>query len=222
MRSSRILVSIPSISIDNFPDLGWTPAEFQKTSTTLDCFKSELEGIKVKKLWGVNIPHFSLADHGACGVVGPSKPFDELFYPPEIGERMSMICGTYDKWRPYPAEVMSPYTVQIAVKFARKRCKLFKHVAENMDWDALFYVEHSPSSLAHLDKEVAQLIAKDVMESVVKVAEQWPSVPLVIFSPYGTNGENGFIVSNLQEVDAVGTWDWIREFINGSSGDSGW
>lgn len=216
MRSSKIVVAIPSISRANFPDLGWLPADFKSTSKTLDCFKTELNGIHVAKLWGINIPNFSLSDHGASGVAGPGRPQEELFFPEEIGERLSMICGTYDKWRPYPAEVLNPYSVQIAVKFARKRCKLFKHVAENMDWDTLFYVEHSPSSVAHLDKDVARLITEEVIESVMGVAKQWPSVPVVIFSPYGIGEEDGFVVSNLQGDDAIGTWQWIREFLNGA------
>jgi len=220
MRSSKILVSIPSISISTFPQMGWIPAPFSTTERTLDCFKTELSGLSVDKLWGVNIPHFSLSEHGASGVAGPGMPHRELFFPEEIEPRLSMICGTYDKWRPYPAEKLTPYAIQMAVKFARKRCKLFKHIAENMDWDVLFYVEHSPSSLAHLDNEVAGLIAKEVMESVVKVSEQWPSVPIVIFSPYGTGDDGGFIVSNLQGQEANGDWDWIRRYLNGSDSAS--
>lgn len=216
MRSSRILVSVPSISKKNFPDLGWIPAPFEPGTRNMDCFKEELDEVCVSRLWGVNIPHFSLMRHAASGVAGPGMPREELFVPPEIGERLSLVCGKYDKWRPYPAEKITPYAIQMAMKFARKRCRLFKHVADNMDWDVLFYVEHSPSSLAHLDVDVAQVIANDVIQSVVNVAKQWPSVPLVIFSPYGTGDEDGFIISNLPD-GAVGTWQWIREFINGSA-----
>ena len=216
MRSLKILVAIPSISRSNFPDVGWLPADFQANSKTMDCFKTELNGIQINKLWGINIPNFSLAEHGASGVAGPGRPHDELFFPEEIGESLSMVCGTYDKWRPYPAEVLTPYTVQMAAKFARKRCKLFKHIAEKMDWDTLFYVEHSPASVAHLDQEVAQVIAREVVEAVAGVAQQWPSVPLVIFSPYGVNGD-GFIVSNLKVVEAAGTWQWIRDYLTEES-----
>jgi hypothetical protein len=216
MRSSKIVVAIPAISTSNFPELGWTPAPFEPTVRSLDCFKSELGDICPKKLWGINIPHFSLSEHGARGIAGPGKPIDELFCPEELGECLSKVCGTYDKWRPYPAEVLNPYSIQMAVKFARKRGRLFKHVADNMDWDTLFYVEHSPASVAHLDQEVAKVIAEEVIESVMSVAKQWPSVPVVIFSPYGTGTDNGFIVSNLQGEDTVGTWQWIREFLNGA------
>jgi hypothetical protein len=68
MRSSKILVAIPSISRSNFPDVGWLPADFQASSKTMDCFKTELNGIQINKLWGINIPNFSLAEHGASGV----------------------------------------------------------------------------------------------------------------------------------------------------------
>jgi len=215
MRSSKILLSIPSISRSNFPDFDWTPADFEPTDRTLDCYKHELEGIKPKRLWGVNIPHFSLAEHGVCGVAGPGKPAEEVFYPYELEPELALVCGSYDKWRPYPAEVLNHYSIQMAEKFAKKRCKLFKYLAEKKEWETLFYVEHSPSSIAHLDEDVARDVAAGVIDAVMSVHKQWPSVPVVIFSPYGTGDKDGFIVSNLLETEVVGNWQWIREFLNG-------
>lgn len=225
MGAPRILVAIPALSfksanesevIRKLLDLVPPVGKFKPTQQTLDVFPKELSGLRPKKMWGINIPHWPLEETNCKGVAGPGLPGDELFRPPEIGKQLKRLCGEYDKWRPYPATPpISPYNIKIAKRFAKKRCRMFKEIADTQSWDTLFYVEHSPASLAHLDEDVALEIAENVIEEAVAVSRSWSNAFLVIFSPYGIGKQPGFVVSNIIEGSAITSWDGIRHYING-------
>jgi hypothetical protein len=189
--------------------------------STLDCFPKELGELRPKNAWGINIPHWPLEDTFVQGVAGPGMPHEELFNPPELKGRFQRLCGTYDKWRPYPAEApLSSYNVDIAKRFCRKRCRMFQEVASKMDWDLLFYVEHSPASLAHLSEKIAMEIADVVVSKAIAVARSCPGASLVIFSPYGIGSAPGFAVSNAIDGGKLASWEGIRRYINGEIGEA--
>lgn len=220
----RILVSVPSIPYSAFKaskafdmDDFLLSGKFTPTLDTMDVFPKELGGINLEYMWGINIPHWPMAQNGTMGVAGPGQPQDELFCPATLKRKLSRICYTYDKWRPYPAEAISTYTVKMAKKFAYKRCRLFQHAAVKEDWLRLFYVEHAPSSLAHLSVEAAMEVAEGVMSRVATVSRSQPNCPVLVFSPYGVGKAPGFFVSNGVglNADADGNWDMIRTYLKG-------
>lgn len=219
--SMRILVSTPAICLANVVDLPVIknlfvddPVEFESAEQTLDSFKSGLEGVKPKNMWGLNVPNFPLELNGAKGVAGPGKPQEELFYPPELKRKLQPLCGKYDKWRPYPADKpLSEYAMKMAKRFTNKRCRMFDFASRKLSWDLLFYVEHSQASLAHLDSDLAVEIAEKVFEQLARTCSEWPSVPVVLFSPYGTKGRPGFVVSK-NIVGPMNNWEHIRSYVN--------
>jgi hypothetical protein len=214
--AARILVSIPAVSLSDIElPRGFVtePCSFPSGTRNLDVFKHELEGVSPDGAWMLNVPNFPLEERGATGVAGPGHPSSELFVPPELEESLSDVAGKYDKWRPYPASSASNYAKKMALRFARKRCKVFLHAARQMEWEVLFYVEHSPASIAHLDRDAAAKAAQIVVSSVDKAMADLPGVPLVLFSPYGAGEDDGFVVSN--RVEDKNSWVFIREFLNG-------
>jgi hypothetical protein len=104
----------------------------------------------------------------------------------------------------------------MAHRFAKKRCKMFEAIAEDMPFQTLFYVEHSPASLAHVSKKAAVECAEMVIESVTAVAARNPAYELVIFSPYGVGSKPGFVVSNRMEASLLSNWTELRNYLNGS------
>lgn len=221
--SMRILVSIPSIPYEDVVGLEIVrntfvndPLQFEPPqSTTLDEFSRGLAGLKPSRMLGINIPNFPLEANACTGVAGPGKPHDELFCPPELRRKMSNLCGKYDKWRPYPAEEpLSSYAKKMATRFTNKRCRMFEYASRKLSWDLLFYVEHAPASVAHLDRGLAIEVANRVFQQVARTSAEWPSVPMVVFSPYGLHGEPGFSVYK-NVVDPVHNWDHVRGYVNG-------
>lgn len=218
----RLLVSIPGISYRAFSKTKnfksgefMYVGEFLPTERTLDSYSIELCDIHVKYMWGLNVPHWPLKDRESNGIAGPGKPVEELFSSKKVERSYSGLLGKYDKWRPYPAEAVSMYSKDMAKRFSYKRCRVFEKMAKNEAYNLLFYVEHSPTSLAHLSVVAAMPIATDVISSVLKTARALPSCPLAIFSPYGPNGEPGFYATNGVDCDDVPDWNAVRSFMNG-------
>lgn len=219
----RILVSLPAISetmarqskqlSDNFLEI----RPFKPTARTLDVFHSEMSGVKVKDFLGINVPHWSLEQKGCSGIAGPGLPSGELFFPDSLRDKFMPLVGSYDKWRPYPAENLTNYALKMASKFARKRRKMFEKAARDMSWDMLCYVEHSPASLAHLDQEAAMRIADGIVGATLGISGSMPFVSVVIFSPYGHDGGNGFVVANHLEASRLQEWNKIREFLENAN-----
>jgi hypothetical protein len=221
MKKPRLLVALPAISFDQanglFGDNFLDVAPFARTTSTLDVFPRELGSVAVPaNAWGVNVPHWPLERNGASGVAGPGMPQGELFYPPKIRKRLEKIAGAYDKWRPYPAEPpLSAYNSRMARRFAKKRSRMFEKIADGYPWDLLFYVEHSPASVAHLSQAVALSVAEIPIKYVSRVMSAWPNAEVVIFSPYGVGRTPGFSVSNSLEGKDISTWEAIRTFLSG-------
>lgn len=221
--SMRILVSTPAISYADIVDnqiirkfFVEDAVEFEPLNDTLDVFGKELSSVSPQNMFGINVPNFPLEARGVKGVAGPGKPQDELFYPPDLKRKLQSMCGKYDKWRPYPAEEpLSQYAMKMARRFTTKRCKMFEAASTKLSWDLLFYVEHSPASLAHLDKGCAMEIADKVFWQAVRTSCEWPSVPIVIFSPYGVGGVSGFSVSRNVGSAPMNDWGCIRRYVNG-------
>lgn len=213
----RILVSIPSVS-DKFLDTEEAEAfldsaPFCPTGRTLDVFATELAKLKVDKLFGVNIPHWTLQGDDQ-GISGPGA--GPLWVPPSLEKKFSVRAGVYDKWRPYPAEPpLSRYNINMAKRFSGKRYRMFAMAADDMRWETLFYVEHSPASLAHLSEKEALKIARKVVRHVSRVALSMPYVDVVIFSPYGTGRKKGFVLSNRIEASDLDTWPKIKAYLKG-------
>jgi len=211
----RILVSIPGISfkdtIDNsslFKNFVQEPIPFSPSTHNLDSFSCLGENIPLK-LFGINIPHLILTGN-AIGVAGPGYPKDELFVPPSLKEKLISVCGVYDKWRPYPAQAVTNYTFSMAHKFAKKRGKIFSFASNNASWEVLFYVEHAPSSLIHLDRKAALTIAETTIHHAVQAIIDWPGVSVVLFSPYGYQCEDGFICSNCIDCHGLDNWNKLK------------
>ena len=215
----RILVAIPSLSIDIFDnteiDCFIEKGSFRPKGRNLDVFYDELDDIKINKLFGINIPNWSFSEKGGEGVSGPGK--DDVWFPPELKDRLAARAGVYDQWRPYPASYpISSYSINIAKRFSRKRYRMFETISDEMSWDTLFYVEHSPSSLAHISKKHAYEIGTNIIKSVIKVSSSMPFVDVVIFSPYGIGKKSGFVVSNRIEAKDLNSWKNIREYLQGN------
>ena len=213
----RILVSVPAVSFDDVKDQEYLkdfvqdPVPFSPSSYNLDCFTALSEEESPLKLFGVNIPHLTLSGH-AIGVAGPNKPHDELFVPPSLRERMVKLCGKYDKWRPYPAQVLSNYAINMAKRFTGKRCKMFTEASNKASWEILCYVEHAPASLIHQNRKTALKIAKIVINSTIQAISDWPGVPVVLFSPYGYKQKDGFICSNIVDCKKLDNWEGIKKY----------
>lgn len=219
----KILVAAPAISFSNASKLEimkegeWlTFNRFAPTERNLSCFKSEIKEFP-QNSWLVNVPGIPLVESGLKGVAGPGLPKDELFVPEAISERLSSIVGQYDKWRPYPAEKpLTPYAIEMALKFTKKRCKLLREIHDSQVWEFLFYVEHATASLAHLSEPEALVIFKHVVEAAIDASKAWSSCPIVVFSPYGAKSKPGFIASNIElGTKEKATWDIIRSYVNG-------
>jgi hypothetical protein len=218
----KILISVPGISFEmvqksrafTLGDLvDW--GKFEPTQSTLDVFPAEMKGLYVPGLWSVGIPHWPMAENGTNGIAGPGLPKDELYVPDSIKSDMEELCGRYDKWRPYPAESASPYTVKMARKFSTKRGKAFEHIARFMRWETLFWVEHAPASLAHVAQSEALSIMDRLLFKSLGAIRSRGGATFVFFSPYGLGGEAGFSVSNRLENRDICTWQGIRNFLNG-------
>jgi len=220
----NVLIAIPGISHDlalksraltetgEFVEIG----KFTPTLATLDVFPQEMHNLSVPGFWSIGIPHWPLEATGTHGVAGPGLPKEELFVPEEIKEDMEELCGAYDKWRPYPAEApLTSYMTKIARKFSTKRGKAFEHIVQYVQWETIFWVEHAPTSLVHLDEEEALGIMDRLLFKAFGPIRSHASATFVCFSPYGLNGEPGFVISNRLEVSKVSNWNCIRKFLNG-------
>lgn len=218
----RILVAIPAVSakmakrcrsLIQYPDI--LPFE-SEGARTLDVFSTQLAGLSPDKFFGINVPHWPLEERGHRGVAGPGLPADELFYPPDLKQKLWTQSRKYDKWRPYPAEPpLSKYNVDMARKYAGKRTRIFSKVANDMRWEMLFYVEHSPASLAHLCQDTAQELSDVICEKVIEVSASMPYAKLAIFSPYGPGRQSGFVVSNGIDSKKLCNWEGIRKYLKG-------
>jgi hypothetical protein len=221
MKKPRLLVSLPAISFDQVEEgLGTSfldVSPFTRTYATLDVFHKEIGGTKPRNgTWGLNVPHWPLESNGANGVAGPGLPKGELFVPGRIRRRLEGIAGSYDKWRPYPAEdPLSSYAVRVARKFAQKRSKMLITISEDYPWDLIFYVEHAPASIAHLSSKRAMEVAEIPIRHAISVSKSWPNAMVVIFSPYGVGKKPGFVVSNALEGKDISTWEAVRMFLSG-------
>lgn len=219
----NILIALPGVSYEmalkskalakgDFVEIG----KFEPTLDNLDVFPQEMKGVSPPGFWSIGIPHWPLEQTGTYGVAGPGLPAEELFYPKEIVEDMNELCGAYDKWRPYPAEEpVSQYMRKIARKFSTKRGKVFEHVVRFMQWETLFWVEHAPTSLAHVDEEGSLAIADRLLFKALGPVRSQAGATFVCFSPYGMGGQPGFVVSNRIEVSTICNWEGIRQFLNG-------
>lgn len=223
----HILVCVPGVSYTAFQKSKLlvdplVSGPFEPTGRNLEVFQTELADIQVPYMWGVNIPHWPMEAHGTKGVAGPGRPQDELFYPPSMAEPFGRIAGNYDKWRPYPAHTLSKYSVQMAKRLAKKRCRMFDYVVTREEGHCLLYVEHSPASVAHLSAKTGLSIADVVFERVLRTGRRRPSWPMLIFSPYGVGKRPGFFVSNgvgkiATEGIETANWDVVRAFIEEST-----
>lgn len=217
----RILVAVPGISYSvisrKLEPMGFVAqGRFSPSARNLDAFSDELKKFEPPSyMWGVNIPHWPMEATSTKGVAGPGRPQDELFYPRKLQRELSGLCGKYDKWRPYPAETLSGYAIDMASRFSKKRCKMFAEIARKQAASVLFYVEHSPASLAHLSMEEALVVAEAVIKAAIRVS--CPDEPFVVFSPYGADGGDGFYASNGAGQMDVSDWDAVRRFL--ASGD---
>lgn len=218
----RILVSIPAVShkmakrCDGLFPFHNIESFYPKKLQNLDIFADEFADVRPEKFFGINVPHWPLREREGRGVAGPGLPTEELFHPPSLRGRLFDQARTYDKWRPYPAQrPLSSYNVSMARKYAGKRCRMFAKVAEDMRWENLVYVEHSPASLAHLSRKEARDIADRVIRLAVEVGGGMPYADLVIFSPYGIGGDPGFVVSNRIDPKRLRSWGHIKEYLEG-------
>lgn len=215
----RILVSIPAISFDlarckESLEYFGEVSRFKPTLRTFDAFDSELSDIRPKSFFGINVPHWPLLGKRGVGVAGPGAPVGELFCPASLGKKMGALAGKYDKWRPYPAmPPLSSYNLGIARRYARKRCRMFRHAALEEKWETLFYVEHSPASIAYLAEKEASLLAEHVIEACLSVSRSMPFIDMAIFSPYGIGKKDGFLVSNKVKVNGLRDWSLIRQYL---------
>jgi hypothetical protein len=220
----NILIAVPGISYASFIQSRFVNGDselldvgkFNPTARTLDVFPQEMKNLFAPGFWSIGIPHWPMEQNGTNGVAGPGLPREELYYPPSIEEDMIELVGKYDKWRPYPAEdPISQYMNKMARKFATKRCKFFEHIFRYTNWETLFWVEHSPASLAHIDQKAAMEISDRVLGKALRVIRRNPKATFVYFSPYGDGEEPGFVVSNRLEPAKLENWEGIRLYLNG-------
>lgn len=219
----RILVSVPSISFDDvkdkyLKDFVQDPLPFSPSCHTLDCFRELSQDECPLKLFAINIPHMPLTGH-AIGVSGPNNTKEELFVPLSLREKMINLCGHYDKWRPYPARVLNNYSINIAKRFAKKRCKMFDAASNKASWEVLCYVDHSPASLMHLSRQEALNVSEIIIKNTVKAISDWTTVPLVLFSPYGYPDKSGFVCSNIVNTANLIDWKGIKNYFYGKPKD---
>lgn len=220
----NVLIAVPGISLEaarhskflnggsELLDMG----PFEPTQRTLDVFPIEMKGICPPSFWGIGIPHWPLEATATNGVAGPGLPAEELFVPEQIQEDMEELAGKYDKWRPYPAEApITQYRKKIARKFSTKRGKFFEHIFRYVQWETIFWVEHAPASMAHVDQEAAMENSERILGKALRVTRRRPEATLVYFSPYGDGSSPGFVVSNRLAPDKVGNWKNIRRYLNG-------
>lgn len=220
----KIMVAVPAIScqIASNIDCLYTFGdiyEFEPTGRNLDVFHDEMP-VDIQGFFGINVPHWSFSQKGGQGVSGPGNSDNDLFCPQLLEEDLGQLAGKYDKWRPYPAGApLSDYGKGMASRYSRKRCRMFAHVAHKMKWDVLSYVEHAPSSLAHLDIKTAASLTEYVVQKTVSVYLSMPFSEIVIFSPYGIKDSNGFICSNILKPKDLCKWSGIRKWIGGKYED---
>jgi hypothetical protein len=212
-----ILVSVPSISFEMskkmHSDDGY--AIFlpfvHEGPKSLDAF-SELDQVIGPGIYCVNVPNVCLSEKSAKGISGPSST-EELFVPPSLEEELEL--GTYDQWRPYPAESLNSYSESMARKMTRKRIKGFAKIAKTKPWKSLIYVEHSAASVCHLSEELASGLAARVYGAVQGLSCELPTSNYVFFSPYGPGGQPGFVTTNRVDPSKVCGWDGIRSYVLG-------
>lgn len=220
----NILIAVPGVSHSMFSGSKFLngnselldPVEFKPTGRTLDVFPQEMKGMFVAGFWGIGIPHWPMAENGTHGVAGPGLPKEELYVPESIAEDMEEVSGKYDKWRPYPAqEPLSQYAEKMARKFSTKRGKFFEHIFRYTLWENIFWVEHAPASLAHVDRDAAMKNVDRILGKAMRVVRRKPAATFVFFSPYGPGEEPGFLVSSRLEPGAIVDWEGIRNYLNG-------
>jgi hypothetical protein len=177
----------------------------------MDVYFDDVESM-TDDTWVVNLPYIPLESNGLKGIAGPSKG-TELFVPPELQKELKL--GTYDKYRPYPAEESSDYVRKMALKFTNKRIKAFEKIAKNKPWSRLIYFEHSAASIAHVNEEVAIQVAEKIFASIQKLSSELPSSDYIMVSPYGHDQSDGFVTSNRITPSMIGSWEHIRSYLNG-------
>jgi len=212
-----ILVSIPSISYEMSKQMHsedgiaiFVPFVHDGPKS-LDAYM-ELDEVIGPGTYGVNIPNVCLSSKGAKGIAGPSST-KELFVPPSLEKDLDL--GTYDQWRPYPAEILTAYSESMARKMTRKRIKGFSKIAKTKPWKSLIYVEHSAASICHLSRELAMGLASRVYGAVQDLSCELPTTSYVLFSPYGPDGQPGFVTTNRVDPSKVNGWDGIRSYVLG-------
>jgi hypothetical protein len=220
----RILVALPSISFSSAKNDGVIAGHFDDVvrfkfaGDTLDVFANELRDIAPSNLLCINVPHWPLGSKRSMGVAGPGSGNDELFVPATMKSILAPVAKTYDKWRPYPANgPLSNYVTKMARRFAKKRCRMLQRAVSKVSCKAVFYVEHSPMSIAHLDEEQSVMVSNDVVEASVAVWRDIPGADLVIFSPYGVGERDGFVVSNRLDPNNLSEWEGIRKYLKGDT-----
>lgn len=220
----NVLIAVPGISLATFQQSKWLndgsellePAPFEVTSRTLDVFPQEMKNLMIPGFWGIGIPHWPLEANQTNGVAGPGLPKDELFVPNIIKADMEELAGSYDKWRPYPAEApLSQYAIKMARRFSTKRGKFFEHIFRFCPWQTIFWVEHGPTSLATVDQEAAMENSERILGKALRVVRRRPETTFVYFSPYGIGSDPGFVVSNQLESKLLCNWENIRQYLNG-------
>lgn len=221
----RVLIAVPGLSFNTFKASKFLnggselldPVEFAPAGSTLDVFPAEMKGLSPPGFWGIGIPHWPMEQTLTNGVAGPGQPTEELFVPEAIKEDMEELAGSYDKWRPYPATgPISEYEKKIARKFSTKRGKFFEHIFRYVQWETLFWVEHAPASLAHMDQEAALENSERILGKALRVVRRKPDVTFVYFSPYGMGSDPGFVVSNRLDAARLANWESIRSYLNGA------
>lgn len=220
----NVLIAVPGVSYSAFVQSRFVNGDselldvgkFDPTERTLDVFPKEMKGLMIPGFWSIGIPHWPMEENGTNGVAGPGLPKDELFVPESIEDDMVEVAGKYDKWRPYPAQPpLSQYATKMARKFSTKRGKFFEHIFRYVKWDTIFWVEHGPASLAHLDMDAAMENSDRILGKALRIIRRKPEVTLIYFSPYGVGSEEGFVVSNRLEPSSVKDWDGIRQYLTG-------
>ena len=103
----------------------------------------------------------------------------------------------------------------MARKFSTKRGKFFEHIFRYTKWETIFWVEHAPASMAHIDQEAALENSDRILGKALKVIRRKPQTTFVYFSPYGVGSDPGFVVSNRLDPNLINDWNGIRQFLNG-------
>ena len=212
-----ILVSVPSISFEMSKKMHsedgyaiFVPF-VHNGPQSLDAYR-ELDRVVGPEVYCINVPNVCLSSKSAKGISGPSA-LTELFVPPLLEQELDL--GKYDRWRPYPAESLTPYAEKMARKMANKRIKGFKKIAKTKPWKSLIYVEHSAASICHLSKDLAMGLAARVYGAVQDVSCELPTTSYVLFSPYGPDGQPGFVTTNRVDPSKVNGWEGIRSWLLG-------